>query len=271
MALNLHVERWGDGASAVLMLHGFTGSADSWEHLRPSLSPTIRAIAVDLPGHGRSPPPSKEAEAGFAETVDALAAVADRERGPLSLLGYSQGARLAMALALRLPGRFERIVLESGNPGLEHESDRAARSADDAALVRRMETEGVPAFVAHWETLSLFEGIRRLPPSQQAALRARRLTQSASGLAAALRALSISAQPDFWPALSTIRVPTLLVCGREDTKYVDIARRMTTLLPDATLAVLEGCWHAPHLEQPERYAALVRGFLERRVPLEARE
>jgi 2-succinyl-6-hydroxy-2,4-cyclohexadiene-1-carboxylate synthase len=59
-------------------------------------------------------------------------------------------------------------------------------------------------------------------------------------------------------------VPTLLVAGALDAKYVAIAERLAGLIPGARRVVVEGAGHAVHLERPDEFAALVRDFLRAR-------
>ena len=111
MGLKLSYEIWGDGAAEVLLLHGFTGDHSAWDHLRPKLGPRVRALAVDLPGHGQSDLPEGMGQSGFEETVDALSELVGKTaQSSVDVIGYSQGARLGIGLAVRRPQRVRRLV-----------------------------------------------------------------------------------------------------------------------------------------------------------------
>jgi 2-succinyl-6-hydroxy-2,4-cyclohexadiene-1-carboxylate synthase len=60
-------------------------------------------------------------------------------------------------------------------------------------------------------------------------------------------------------------MPVLLIVGERDTKYVAIAERMHSLLPDAQLAIIPNAGHTVHLEQPTAFGAAVAEFLGQRV------
>jgi 2-succinyl-6-hydroxy-2,4-cyclohexadiene-1-carboxylate synthase len=261
----LPFEVWGrPDAPSLLLLHGFTGNRSSWRHLEPVLGPHVRAIAVDLPGHGEAALPAQTGRPGFEATLAALEAVLDRagvQGAAAAVLGYSQGARLALGLALRSPGRVGRLVLESVNPGLVHARERRARERDDEALAARILEGGVERFLESWEALPLFEGLRRLPEEARARLRARRASATPDGLAGALRCLGLAAQPSYWEQLPRLRVPVLLLTGASDRKFGDIARRALRELPLGWHRAFPGCHHAPHLEAPEAYAEEVLAFL----------
>jgi 2-succinyl-6-hydroxy-2,4-cyclohexadiene-1-carboxylate synthase len=263
MALTLAHETWGEGTRPLLLLHGFTGNRGAFDHLRPLLGPAVKAIAVDLPGHGESALPQRTGREGFIETVEALLALVSRlGHGPVDVLGYSQGARLALALAVRAPERFGRVILESGSPGLHRRQERAARREADAKLAAFIRTQGVAAFVERWEALPLFDGLRRLPAQLQDSLRARRGACSADGLAGALESLGLGVQPDYWPSLHRQRLPMLLLTGADDFKFTQTARRMAVDLPVVWRHAFAGCGHAPHLEAPQAYAREVLSFLQ---------
>lgn len=256
--MKLPGETWGTGPTPALFLHGFTGSGASFRTLEPLLGDVLTATCVDLPGHRQAPLPSAPGVAGFDETIAALAAAIDRRS---VVIGYSQGARLALALAARFPERVERLVLESGAPGIRRRSERVQRRASDEAMAALIVERGVDAFVDRWEQLPLFAGLQSLPEPERTALRERRLGHSAEGLAGALRCLGQGVQPDLWPALPGLRIPTLILSGATDAKYTRLARRMVAELPLGWRRTFAGVGHAPHLECPQGYADEVRAFL----------
>ncbi|WP_163988601.1 2-succinyl-6-hydroxy-2,4-cyclohexadiene-1-carboxylate synthase [Pyxidicoccus caerfyrddinensis] len=263
MGVTLAYETWGEGPRPLVLLHGFTGSRSSFDDLRPFLGRAVKAIAVDLPGHGATPLPQHTGREGFLETVDALVALVDRlGHGPVDLLGYSQGARVALAAAVRAPDRFGRLIMESGSPGLHRRQERTARREADAQLAAFIRARGVDAFVDRWEALPLFEGLRQLSPERRDALRARRRACTPEGLAGALECLGLGVQPDYWPELHAQRLPTLLLTGAKDAKFTQTARRMAAELPVVWRHAFADCGHAPHLEAPEAYAREVLGFLQ---------
>lgn len=263
MALKMAYTTWGEGTQPLLLVHGFTGNRSSFDHLRPFMSARVRVIAVDLPGHGETPLPTRTGRDGFLETVDALFEVLDAEGvARTNLLGYSQGARFALAAALSRPERFNRLILESGSPGLHRRQARTERRSKDGELALFLRQKGVTAFMDYWESLPLFAGLSKLSPELREALRARRLANTAEGLAGALECLGLGVQPDYWPELQRQRLPTLLLTGSLDQKFTDTARRMAAELPVVWRRTFEGCTHAPHLEVPEEYAGEVLSFIQ---------
>lgn len=262
MAMTLHAEVWGRGMP-LLALHGFTGGAGTWSGLAPAVE-VVRLVAVDLPGHGRSPLPPPPPQA-LPATVQALEALLDRLELPrVAVLGYSLGGRLALHLALDAPERVAALVLESATAGIEEPAERARRAEEDEALAAELEREGLERFVARWEAQPLFATQAALPGNTLAGQRRLRLGHDPVGLAAALRGLGQGACPPVWDRLGEVTMPTLVVAGTLDPKYAAIARRLADGLPQSRLAVLDGAGHATHLERPKAFASLVSGFLRRR-------
>lgn len=249
---------------ALVLLHGFTGNRESFGHLCPRLQASRALVRLDLPGHAMAPLPPP-GSAGWHATLVALGEVLDAVSptgNPIDLLGYSQGGRLALALALARPDRVRRLILESASPGLRDAAERTARRLADERLAQMLERDGLESFVSQWEQQPLFASLSRLGEPARRALGLRRRSHSAAGLAAALRGLGVGVQPSYWDDLERLAMPVLLVTGANDAKFTPIAQAIVRLMPQAEHAVIRGCGHTPNLEEPARYTNLVIQFLE---------
>jgi 2-succinyl-6-hydroxy-2,4-cyclohexadiene-1-carboxylate synthase len=263
-ALAFRVVHQGCGEPLVL-LHGFTGSVESWRPFFDALSRAHHVHAIDLIGHGQSAAPEDRTRYAYDRALDDLAAVLDElgiERA--AWLGYSLGGRLALGVAITHPERVSALILESATAGIRDESERAKRRGSDEALASRIEENGTEAFVAEWEALPMWSSQRSLAPEVRASQHEQRLANSPIGLANSLRGMGQGAQPSLWDRLGEIRVPTLLIAGALDTKFADLAGQMHHGIPDAELELVPGAGHAVHLESPRQFAEIVREFLARR-------
>ena len=261
--LTIHVDAAGEGPPLVL-LHGFTGSSDTWRDLAGRLAGGYRTIAPDLVGHARSDAPEAvERYAIRRAAADLVALLRELGHERAAWLGYSLGGRVALQVAADHPQAVAALVLEGASPGIADAAERAARLASDEALAQRIERDGVEAFVGEWERVPLFASQLALPAEARAAVRATRLAQRARGLANSLRGMGAGAQAPLHDRLPSIAVPTLLLAGSLDEKYVAIGRDMARTLPDATMRMVEGAGHAAHLERPEAFARLVEDHLRR--------
>ena len=216
-------------------------------------------VLVDLPGHGRHAGETDPARFTLGAVEEELLALTDD--GPVDLAGYSMGGRVALAFAVRHPGRVRSLVLESASPGLATEAERATRRQEDESLADWIEHTGIKAFVVRWEALPLFETQKALPAHVRGAHRARRWMNNPASLAASLRGMGTGALPSCWGSLPGLRVPVLLMAGVHDLKFVEIARRMAAELPLARLELVAGAGHTVHLEQPGAWLDLVTDFL----------
>ncbi len=247
----------------VVLLHGFTGSKESWLELREALSDSRRVVSIDLPGHGGTQAGSEAENYSMGRAVAMVKALmADCLDAPrFSLVGYSMGGRLALAIALDHGSSVEKLVLESASPGIADGAERARRRQSDEELAAFVESEGIEAFVNRWERLPLFDSLAALSPDKRYHMRRVRLRCAPSGLALSLRAMGTGVQPWLGDRLSELAMPTLLVAGALDGKFTRIAREMASLIPHARLGIIEAAGHAPHLEQSGRFNRVVAEFL----------
>ena len=245
----------------ILMLHGFTGSADSWTNVAQALENRFQCIAVDITGHGRTSAPI-DISAYNMETVcaDLLQVMSRLGYEKFHVLGYSMGGRLALYLALTAPWRVRSLCLESASPGLQTEEERKQRRASDERLADEIERYGVEAFVNKWERLPLFATQSRLPEQVRRLQRQIRLSQRKVGLANSLRGMGTGAQPNLWGRLQELNMPVLLVTGALDDKFCKIAERMLQGIPTARYITIADAGHTVHMEQCAGYVDAVAGF-----------
>lgn len=255
--LNVEDDGHVDGRPALVLLHGFTGSLEDWDEVAPLLRRRFRVLAVDLVGHGRSDAPADVGSYRPAAQARRLAALLDAARVPRAwVCGYSLGARIALRLALEHPDRVERLVLESASPGIEDPVEREARQREDAELADLVAARGIEAFVDAWMARPFLASSRaRLGEAAWAWHRADRLKRAPDGLRGTLLAAGQGAEASLLPRLPGVEIPTTLVVGEHDEKYVAHARRIAAALPDARLHVVAGAGHAPHREDPSGFLA----------------
>lgn len=248
--------------SPILLLHGFTGDVSAWQNLRPSLEKSHRVIALDILGHGKSDKPSSASCYRMEQVAADIIAWLDRlTTGKIHLLGYSMGGRLALYLALRYADRFHSLILESASPGLRGQQARAERVCRDHQLADQIEAKGIEWFVDFWENLPLWDSQRTLPAAVLASQRQKRLDNHPLGLAHSLRGMGSGAQPSLWEELPRLNLPTQLIVGELDHKFLRINREMMTAMPQAAMKVVPKAGHRVHLENPPRFHEAVMSFL----------
>jgi 2-succinyl-6-hydroxy-2,4-cyclohexadiene-1-carboxylate synthase len=224
----------------VILVHGFTQSAESWQPVIDALPRDWDTLPIEVP-EGLD----------FLSTASGIGARGGRG----TYVGYSMGGRLCLALALERPGLVEELVLVSASPGIADERERTARRGADEQLALDVEREGVDAFLDRWLDQPLFASL----PRDLARVDERRRTNTVDRITHQLRALGQGAQPPLWDRLSQLTMPVTLVTGAYDRKYTELAAQMATAIGDgARTVVIPGAGHALHLEQPDALAALLR-------------
>jgi 2-succinyl-6-hydroxy-2,4-cyclohexadiene-1-carboxylate synthase len=228
-------------------LHGFTQTKSTGHQFRSILAGAYEVLTIDLPGHGEN----ASITASLDETADLLADALPTD--PFILAGYSLGGRAALHLALRYPERLSELVLLSATAGIIDDAERRARVARDEALATRIETIGTDAFLDEWLTQPLFAS---LPPDPLE--RAARST-NAAGLAGSLRHAGTGTQAWLGPRLAELTMPTTVVAGAQDEKFIVEAERLGAHLPHASISVVLDAGHAAHLERPVACASALFG------------
>jgi esterase len=253
--LRLHYLEWGTpDRPGMLLLHGLTSHAHSWDHFARALQDRYHIIALDQRGHGDSAWPRDQSYTTADYVADALA-VADAvglER--FVLIGLSMGAHNAMAFAAAHPGRVTHLVPVDIGPSFRRPEGQPAGqppqrvfdSVEEAFAQARAQNPRPPEEVqrerVRW-------GLRRRPDGRfelKYDPEAPRRWQPA----------------DLWAALCAIACPTLVIRGAESQVLsADVAERMTAAFPNARLVTIAGAGHPVPLDRPEAFERAVRAFL----------
>ncbi len=242
----------------LVLLHGWGMNSAVWEPLADDLPPGIVPCPIDLPGHGDRP---------FSPRLGDLWSWADAclEAAPERAiwLGWSLGALVALAAAVRSPKRVEGLILMTGTP-------RFVRAADwmPAMLPETLDQFHAGLLADPDETLARFLALQlRGSDDARATLRGlrRRIAERPQPDPDALSiGLDILRDEDMRGRLPDIRCPTLWIFGTHDVLVPPaVAERVEILMPGALTAVVQGAAHAPHLSHPHRTREIVRTFLTR--------
>ncbi len=250
---------WGDPARpAVVCLHGFLGTGEDWAPLADSLGDSLRLFAVDLPGHGAS----EGVDETLFDIVPLTRALSEVVHGHgfrrPALLGYSLGARLALHCAVRMPGMWSSLILESGTAGLEDPAERAARRSLDAARAEELRSRPLETFVDEWYRQPLFRSLADRPDVLAALVRRRAGEVNPAGAARAVVAYSPGRLSPLWARLEEIEMPVHCIAGERDERYVALGRRIAEGVRRGRLHTVPGAGHNVHLEEPAAFGHIMR-------------
>jgi pimeloyl-ACP methyl ester carboxylesterase len=238
-----------DHRAPLILLHGLTFDRTMWQPALAELrqiDPGRRVLAVDLPGHGRSPAWPRYDVEGIAEGVHRAAEDANL-RSPV-VVGHSFAAVIATVYAARYPARGVVNV------------DQWLQIEPVATLAQSLagQIRG-PGFPAAWQVFEASMHIELLPRAAQELLQSSRNLRH-DLVAGYWRELldrpvaELAGNASAWlAALRASQVPYLFVAGHQvEPEYQNWLNHM---LPQASVTVWPGSGHFPHLADPGRFAA----------------
>lgn len=248
-----YVEQGHETGVPVVMLHGVTDSWRSFEAMLPHLPASIRAFAVTQRGHGDAARPATgyrthDFAADLAAFMDAVGL-----RSAI-LVGHSMGATNALRFAIDYPDRTRGLMILGsfaayrGNPVVVELWESTLATMTDPID---------PAFVREFQQSTLAQPVPA--PLLDTAVR-ESLKVPARVWRDAFAGFLEDASAGEFPKISA---PTLIVWGDRDA-LVPRADQDTLLnaIPGSRLVVYQGAGHAPHWEEPQRFAMDVAVFVE---------
>lgn len=237
----------GAGQPVWLFMHGFMGSMAEYQNVQPKGT----RIYLNLLGFDPNAQVVKPAQRfRWREQVNDLNALLNQlDIQKVNLVGYSMGARLALAYATVFPKRITKLILEGGTAGLATQRLRQQRIIADAKKAAKVVTVGMHQFITEWEQLPLFNSQRLLPIAKQKFMHDQRVNQYAENVSNSLYFFGTGAMPSFWGQLSLLQVPVTLITGMNDRKFTRINQRMSQQLPQVTWHQIPHAGHNVHFEQ----------------------
>jgi len=213
----------------LVLIHGANDHAGTWFAVAPTLAKSYRVLIPDLPGHGESVPHSGAIPISLI--VSSLEKLLANERD-VTLAGNSLGGWIALLLALRNPDRIKRLFLEaSGGLSRPLGVSLFAGNRDEAIVILRA-VHGPRYEPQEWVIDALLQRAVDSPML--------RLTETH--------------EHHVESRLGEIDIPTTLINGADDgVVTLAYAEELRNAIPGATLHVIEGAAHIPHLQQPARF------------------
>jgi pimeloyl-ACP methyl ester carboxylesterase len=265
----MHVERFGHGGTAVMLIHGFPTSSFLWRNVAPAISDAGHtAYAVDLFGHGESDRPF-DADFGIAAQAEYLdAAMTALRVARAVIVGVDIGGDIALRLAATRPERVEKLVLINTPVFDEIPAKDLTQLQRNTARFAFRTTRGILGASPLVEAVlrkSVADPDKHMPTR----LVARYLAPFAGKDGTShLLTLASSIDPEDMEDLELrdIHVPTLILWGEEDS-FVDssIAEKLTNALPDGRLVRMPGVARLLPEENPDYLIELLLDFMKKRA------
>jgi len=252
----------------LLFIHGILGSQRQWSRLVDKLDDDHRVLVPDLFGHGDSAKPLGDYSisahaAALRDLLDHLGI--DR----VTLVGHSLGGGIAMQFYYLFPDRVDRLVLVASG-GLGREVNFILRSATlpgaeqvlsviaSGTVLSGVEALGRGASKVGWrpgaDLSAIWRGFTSLGDGES-----RRAFLATTRAVIDIGGQSISAH-DHLEGVAP--VPTLVVWGSKD-RMIPAWHALSAqrAVPDCQVELFDGAGHFPHLDDPDRFARVLRDFV----------
>ena len=262
--LRFHYRDWPStkpDAKDLVLLHGSTGHARSWDAFAEAMRDRYRILALDQRGHGESGWAAADKYGNDEMTDDLAAFVGALGLKDFALLGLSMGGIVAMNYAGRAPKALARLVIVDIGPEIVASGGARIRegvqqsdvfASPDEAFARARAANPRPPEAHHRQRINA--NLMRTEDGRFT-WRYDRALRSPTNVRAR--------QPDaLWAACANIAAPTLIIRGAEsDILAPETAQRMLEVIKGATLTTVPDSGHSVPLDAPEGFLNAARPFL----------
>jgi 3-oxoadipate enol-lactonase len=264
---SLHIEH--DGARLfavtpgsgpdVVLLHPTPVHHAFWLPVAERLADRYRLTLVDLRGHGQSSAGTGAITmATLAEDVHAILAALGIQRA--AFVGCSIGTYTLYEYWRRFPEQMAALVCTCGKPQPDSAANRDTRQESMQAA---QQSDGLAKFFDRMVDTLVGPTARQQHPELRTA--ARKMMDSVSLQAMLAVQQGLMERPDSVPMLPTINVPVFAIAAGEDQSSTPPEMRVIAdRAPDAEFHLVEDAGHYAPFEQPEKFAALIGEFLDRK-------
>ncbi|MFH1714554.1 MAG: alpha/beta hydrolase [Candidatus Nealsonbacteria bacterium] len=238
---------------AILVLHGWGGSSDSWIEVKKGLTRKGYLVLIpDFPGFGKSQPPQTPWSVSdymrfLSSFLEKIEKTEEEFRKPFFLLGHSFGGRIAIKFCLSYPKEIKKLIL-----------------CDSAGI---KEKYGIKNFTIFWLAKignailapRIFNKLKDIIRSCfYIFIRNKDYARAVGVMKETIKKVL---EEDLLPELPKIQKETLLIWGEKDRlvplRYACVFREK---IRNSSLKVLPGIGHSPHLESPRELSGIIADF-----------
>jgi pimeloyl-ACP methyl ester carboxylesterase len=244
----------GEGERTIVLVHGWKGSHRMWDPAVYRLAPYFRVIAFDNRGMGESDKPAGPYD--FSVLARDLGFVlAELDARDVTLVGWSMGCSISLQYLAEAGDRVAKLVLINGPVKLT-QTPEFPWTMTEAEVNAYLDD-----LAANWPDAerTFAEGALLDPSSAYADLYYRVALQTPLDLA--VHIVREQLKLDFLPLLPRISIPVLALYGRRDPYYPsELAEYIAAHVPNGRHVIFEESAHAPHYEEPARFAEVIAEF-----------
>ena len=240
----------------LVLLHGFPLARGMWRTQVDSLKSICRCLVPDLRGFGGTN--GFQGTPSIEQMADDVHALLDQlhVEEPITLGGLSMGGYVALAFARKHAARLRALILADTRA----EADTPEAKANREKMIAFAQTHSAAEVIEQLLPNMVSDETRENEPEVVEEIRRLAAQQTTAGIIAALAALRD--RPDATPTLGQIRVPTLVLVGRDDKLTPPaLAQNLVNGIRGAKLATIPAAGHLSNMEQPDIFNDAVRSFL----------
>ncbi len=252
---NIFVEDQGSGMP-LLLIHGFPLNLEMWRPQIDEISTIARVIALDLRGHGQSPPTAGPYTMDLLadDCAGVLEALKVEQR--VAVCGLSMGGYISFALLRRHSDMIGGLILAATRASAD--SDEGKTNRDKS--IHEVEKYGTQSVIEAMLPILMAPQTYNKHPELVSQVSAIMEATSPLGMISALQAMKT--RPDSTPTLAQIEVPTLIIHGAEDQIIpLSESQAMHTAIPNSQLEIIPDAGHLPNLEQSQQFNKIIKSFL----------
>jgi pimeloyl-ACP methyl ester carboxylesterase len=245
--ISIHYTRTGGNNPPVILLHGLMTSGLCWTDLACALEKDYDVIMPDARGHGLSDVP----DAGYSyydHASDVAGLIHALQLHRPVLIGHSMGGMISAVLADRHPELLSGMVL-ADPPFISVKMQREVRDSDVADQHRKVRQLSLEEVIA--------DGKARHPHRSAAAIE--RFARARLQTSMAAFDVLTPPYPDYKQL--KIKIPALLVFGDKGVVSATMATALQGIHPGLKTEQIAHAGHSLHMDQPERFAAIIQAFL----------
>jgi pimeloyl-ACP methyl ester carboxylesterase len=255
--LKVHYTSYGDAPFAVVFVHGWSCDETVWDKQGPALvGQNVRAITLDLPGHGKSDKPRIDYTMDlYARAIDAVLRDARVEKAVL--VGHSNGTPVIREFYRRFPEKVGALVIVDGK----------LRPLADAATMQKL-IEPLRGNDYAQAAGAVIDSMTK--PIGDAELRARiKKMMLQTPQYVAVSEFEATLDPQLWPA-TPINVPVLMVLAKSPLWTAEYEQFARSLAPQLDYEVWENVSHFLMMEKPREFTDTLLAFMRKHLLLPER-
>ncbi|MEH7306973.1 alpha/beta fold hydrolase [Neobacillus drentensis] len=257
--LQIHYEIEGEGPPLII-LHGMGNNSQSWKKQLQNLSKLNTVIAWDAPGYGKSSDPKVELKE-FKQFADVLKGFIEKLNYKcVTLLGHSMGSAIALDFCYRFPEMVDALIISDATRGA------AALSKEENELRLKNRLNNIETMEPKELAQLRVKELLSPQPDPEIKKEAERIYSQIRPMGFRSVAYSLYSLNQR-EILSSISVPTLVICGELDrVTPVSESRIFHEAIKDSKFVTIPGTGHLCYQEDPTSFNGIVQDFLTREYP-----